>query len=46
MYTSLAMLILACLVRDALTPSKSPFFADSSKRVSYGRDHSTWFIPT
>ena len=41
MYTLLAMLILACLVSDSLTPSKLPSSADLSSRVSYRRDHST-----
>ena len=39
-YTSLAMLILACLVSDSFTPSKSPLIEDLSRRVSYRRDHS------
>ena len=40
-YTSLAMLILACLVSDSLTLFKLHFLADLSRRVSCRRDHST-----
>ena len=41
-YTSIsAIIILACLVSDFLTPSKLPSFTDLSRRVSYRRDHST-----
>ena len=43
-YTSSAMLILACLVSDSLTPSKSRFITDLSRRVSCRRYHSTWFM--
>ena len=40
-YTSLRMLILACLESDSLTPFKSSPFTDLSRRVSFRRDHST-----
>ena len=45
-YTSLAMLILAFLVSDSLTPSKSPSFEDLSRCVSCRRDNYTWCMST